>query len=66
MAAISTLNTLSKIVDALEDRPDDLMKISILLERVFNYGLSQAGSDYFEETIHIMTCLLYYSPENSL
>lgn len=66
MAAVSTLNTISKIIDVLEDKSEDLVKISEVLKPIFNHCLSEAGSDYFEETLNLLTCLLYYAPENSL
>ncbi|OMJ81455.1 hypothetical protein SteCoe_18072 [Stentor coeruleus] len=66
MAAVSTLNTISKIIDILEDKPEDLIKVSLILKPVFEYCLSEKGCDYFEETLNLLTCLLYYSPEKSL
>ena len=66
MAAVSTLNTIGKIIDVLEDRPDDLLRISFILNPAFEYCLSERGSDYFEETLSLLTCLLYYVPENSM
>lgn len=66
MAAISILNTISKIIDVLEERPDDLVKISFLLIPILDYCLSLTGKDYFEEALHALTFLLYFAPENSL
>lgn len=66
MAAVSTLNTISKIIDILEDKPEDLVKVSLILKPVFDYCLSEKGCDYFEETLNLLTCLLYYAPEKSL
>jgi hypothetical protein len=66
MAAVSTLNTISKIIDVLEEKPDDLVKISHVLKPIFDHCLSEAGCDYFEETLNLLTCLLYYAPDNSL
>lgn len=66
MAAVSTLNTISKIIDFLEDKPEDLVKVSLILKPVFEYCLSEKGCDYFEETLNLLTCLLYYAPEKSL
>lgn len=66
MAAVSTLNTISKIIDVLEEKPEDLVKVSHILKPVFDHCLSEEGCDYFEETLNLLTCLLYYAPDNSL
>jgi len=66
MAAVSTLNTIAKIVDALEERHSDLLTVSRSLQPVFEYALSEKGCEYFEEALHILTCLLYYSPPGHL
>lgn len=66
MAAVSTLNTIGKIIDVLEDRPEDLLKVSIVLVPIFNHCLSEKGCDYFEESLNLLTCLLYYAPDQSL
>ena len=66
MAAASTLNTIAKIIDVLEESPEDLAKISFILVPVFDYCFSERGCDYFEETLNLLTCLLYYTPENSM
>jgi importin-7 len=66
MAAVSTLNTIGKIIDVLEDRPEDLTKLSFILQPIFEYCLSEIGCDYFEEALNLLTCLLYYSPDGSL
>ena len=66
MAAVSTLNTIGKIIDFLEERPEDLLKVSFILKPTLEYCLSVKGCDYFEEALNLLTSLLYYSPENSL
>lgn len=66
MAAVSTLNTISKIIDVLEEKNEELIKISHVLKPIFDHCLSEAGCDYFEETLNLLTCLLYYANENSL
>ncbi|CAG9318755.1 unnamed protein product [Blepharisma stoltei] len=66
MAAISILNTISKIIDVLEDRNEDLVKISLIVNPILEFCLSSKGSEYFEEALHCLTSLLYYAPSGSL
>lgn len=66
VAATSTLNTLSKIIDILDDRPEDLLKISVELQQVFDYVFTLYGNDYFETGLGLLGSLLYYCPHNSL
>ena len=66
MAGISILNTLSKIIDTLEDRPSDLLVISVTLQPIFEYTFTSKDNEYFECTNSILTSLLYYCPSNSL
>lgn len=66
MAAVATLNSISKIVDALEDLPEDLFRISLVIQPIFDFTLSFEGCEFFEEAVHMLTCMLYYAPENSL
>ena len=61
MAAVSALNTIAKIVDALESNHSRLVNISYMLVPIFDYCFSKQGSQYFEEAIQIYTCLYYYS-----
>lgn len=66
MAAISTLNTLGKLIDTLDDRPEDLYRISIEIQKIFDYVFTLDHSEYFECTLTLLTSLLYYCPSNSL
>ena len=55
MAATTTLSTLGKIIDTLDDRPQDLVTISYELQPVFELILNTHGSEYFECTISLLT-----------
>ena len=66
MAAVSILNTIGKIIDVLEENAENLVKISFILKPIFDHCLNEKGCDYFEETLNLLTCLLYYAPDNSL
>ena len=66
MAATTTLSTLGKIIDTLDDRPQDLVTISYELQPVFELILNTHGSEYFECTISLLTSLLYYCPAGAL
>lgn len=66
LAAVSTLNTLSKLVDTLDDRPEDLFKISVDLLPIFDFVFSKQTYDYFEACLTLLTSLLYYCPSNYL
>lgn len=66
MAAVSILNTIAKLLDAFEERPEDLLNMSLLLTPVFDFVLNEKGCEFFEEGIHLYTSLLYYAPAGSL
>ncbi|CAG9331485.1 unnamed protein product [Blepharisma stoltei] len=66
MAAVSILNTIAKIVDSFEERPQDLLNISVLLVPVFEYCLNEKGCEFFEEAVHLLTSLIYYAPKDAL
>ena len=75
VSAQSALNTIQKVIDILIKSSDSdsdfdfdsepLMKISFILNPIFDYCLSERGS-YFEEAIHILSSLLYCTPDNSM
>ncbi|CAG9311508.1 unnamed protein product [Blepharisma stoltei] len=66
MAAVSILNTIAKLVDSFEERPQDLLNMSYLLVPVFDYCLNEKGCEFFEEAVHLLTSLLYYAPKDFL
>lgn len=66
MAAITVLTTLEKIVDALDNKANDLQVLSIQLQRVFDFVFTNYGTDFFECTISLLTSALYYSRANSM
>lgn len=67
MAAVSCLNTINKIVSVVqESEPSRLIPLSETLFPVLEHGLSPSGSEFFEETLDLITCLLYFAPAGSL
>lgn len=66
IAGSSVLSTLYKIIDVLEDRAQDLVKASILLKPIFDYCFTFKGAEYFEDALHILSCLLYFTPQEAL
>jgi hypothetical protein len=66
MAAVSTLNTLSKILDAVQEKPDMIETLSHTLLPVLDFCLSIRGCEFFEEGVHLLTCMLYYCSEERL
>lgn len=63
-AAISTLNAISKIIDVFNKNSDEIIKLSQNLAEVLKFCLK--NSDFFEESANILSCLLYYAPQESL
>ena len=47
MAAVSTLNTISKLIDALEQSPNDLVGVSNILLPILEHCLSSNGQEFF-------------------
>lgn len=67
MAAVSCLNTINKIVSVVqESEPSRLIALSVTLQPVLEHGLSAQGCEFFEETLDLVTCLLYFAPAGSL
>ncbi|CAG9334821.1 unnamed protein product [Blepharisma stoltei] len=66
LAGSSILNTILKIIDVLEDKPEDLLKTSLFMNPIFDFCFSSKGSDCFEEALHILNSLLYLAPPESL
>ena len=67
MAAVSCLNTINKIVSVVQESdPSRLVPISHIVVPVLEHGLSVSGSEFFEEVLDLITCLLYFSPPGSL
>lgn len=66
MAAVSVLNTISKIIETVNDKPENLVQISQLIYPVLEYSISQQGSAFMDEALNILSSILYYAPANSL
>ncbi|OMJ92820.1 hypothetical protein SteCoe_4362 [Stentor coeruleus] len=63
-AAVSTLNAISKIIDVFNKNSDEIVKLSQSLTELLSFCLK--NSDFFEESANILSCLLYYAPQESL
>ena len=64
VAAISTLNTIAKIIDILRNDFRELVGVSVRLKAILDYCVKNA--DFFESGINILMCLLFYAPTDSL
>ena len=60
MAAVSTLNILIKILEAVREHKDQLAQVGIVLLPVLQYTLSSKGDDFLEEGLSLLGDLLYY------
>ena len=59
MAAVSTLNTISRLIETVSDQPDELEKICDNILPVLQHCLSKNGFEYMEEALKILSSLLY-------
>mmetsp|Transcript_32498 Transcript_32498/g.56195 ORF Transcript_32498/g.56195 Transcript_32498/m.56195 type:complete len:933 (-) Transcript_32498:3242-6040(-) len=66
MAAASALSTVGKIIDAFETNTAQLKEIATIVYPVLEYCLDVMGCEFYEEAIHILTYLLYYSEAGSI
>ena len=66
MAAVSTLNTIIRLVDTVRESQDDVVKVANLLGEVLNHCLARKGCEYMEEGLKILALLLKYSPNAAL
>lgn len=62
--AVSTLNTIAKIIDIFNDNKEELVLLSHKLQNILIFCFQ--NTEYFESANTIFTCLLYYSPAGSL
>ena len=54
------------IVKLLKDNPDKLVKISFILNPVFDFCRVQKGSIFLPTAVKVLYYLLYYTPDNSM
>jgi hypothetical protein len=66
MAAVSTLNTIVRLVQTIQDSKSDVEKVSLSLNPVLLHCLSQKGFEYMEEGLKLLALLLKYAPDGSL
>jgi hypothetical protein len=66
MAAASALTTINKIIDAFDTDSAQLKRIAAVVYPVLEYSLDEVGCEFYEEALHILTYLLYYSEAGSL
>ncbi|OMJ94237.1 hypothetical protein SteCoe_2570 [Stentor coeruleus] len=64
LAAVSILNAISKIIDVFNKNSDEIIKLSQSLIELLKFCFK--NSDFFEESANILSCLLYYAPQESL
>ena len=63
-SSVSILNTLTKLIDVYHDDHQELINLSEKIFKTLKICLS--SPEYLEAGANILTCLLFYSPENSL
>lgn len=66
MAAVSTLNILIKILEAVREHKDQMTQVSFVLLPVLQYTLSSKGDDFLEEGLSLLGDLLYYPEAGTL
>ena len=60
------LSGIQQILDALNESPDDLIKISFTLKSLLDYCLSEEGYIYSNSGALLLTVLLYHTPDDSM
>lgn len=66
MAAVSSLNTITRLIETISESPEDVTKASQSLTPVLFHTISRKGCEYMEEGLKILSLLLNYAPSNSL
>lgn len=66
MAAVSTLNTIVRLVDTVRESQEDVVRVANLLGEVLNHCLARKGCEYMEEGLKLLALLLKYSPNAAL
>ena len=66
MAAVSSLNTIQKLIETVGNNQNELYKISLGLFDVLEHCLSKNGFEYMEEALSILNLIVYNADSNSL
>lgn len=66
MAAVSVLNTIQKIIETINDKPEELFKVSLAVQPSLEFSLSEKGLAFMEEGLNLLSSLLYYTPCSTL
>jgi importin-7 len=59
MAAVSTLNTIVRLLGTVEDSKEEIAKIGVVIAPVLQHCLSKNGFEYMEEALKILSILLF-------
>jgi hypothetical protein len=66
MAAVSTLNILLKILEAVREHKPQMAEVGFVLLPVLHYTLSTKGDDFLEEGLSLLGDLLFYMDPETL
>lgn len=66
MAAVSTLNTIARLIETTTEKSEELIKVSHVITPVLMHCLSKNGFEYMDEGLNLLLILLYEAPAGSL